>query len=104
MPRNITRSFDGPNNTQEPITRLALFSHLYEHQTTAAAPLSPYRWVMAIMFLVGRLTLGCNLFGIAPVLPLATSDYGIETLLCARACPGYQGKDAPLTLKSRQVV
>ena len=48
--------------------------------TTAAAPLSPYRWVMATMFLVGRLTLGFNLFGIAPVLPLATADYGISSV------------------------
>ena len=47
--------------------------------TAAANPiLSPYRWVMASMSLVGHLALGFNLFGISPVLPLAIADYGIS--------------------------
>ena len=41
------------------------------NQTATAAPLSPYRWVMAAMFLVGRLALGFNLFGITGGLPAA---------------------------------
>ena len=39
-----------------------------------------YRWVMAAMSLVGHLALGFNLFGIAPVLPVAIDDYGISSV------------------------
>ena len=45
---------------------------------TATSTSNPYRWVMAAMSLVGHLALGFNLFGIAPVLPLAIADYGIS--------------------------
>ena len=52
------------------------------HQSAAAAvrTASPYRWVMAAMSLIGHLALGFNLFGIAPVLPLAVEDYGISSV------------------------
>ena len=48
------------------------------HAAAANPILSPYRWVMASMSLVGHLALGFNLFGISPVLPLAIADYGIS--------------------------
>ena len=46
----------------------------------ATQPASRYRWVMAAMSLVGHLALGFNLFGIAPVLPVAIDDYGISSV------------------------